>query len=93
LIGRQTVVPFNLEALTLTEFLGRDDLLSFSSLDRYGATPFVGQKIFERRKQIGTKPPLLLPKPESVLPENRLPAKALPDVPPNLEFQKKERSG
>ncbi len=43
------------------QFFQRDESLSFPALGRHRATPFIGQKIFQRLKQIRTKPPLLLP--------------------------------
>jgi len=44
-----------LDSLVAPQFLQRDEPLPLSSLDRHCATLLVGQKIFQRPKQIRTK--------------------------------------
>src|SRR5262249_14704256 len=55
LIGRQSVAPLNIDELTFTNIVQRDQALAFAPLDRQRAARFIGEKIFDRREQVRTK--------------------------------------
>src|SRR5439155_21482811 len=59
-LGSHWVRWSHLDPLVGPQFFQRDEPLPFSSLNRHSTTPFVGQKIFQRAKQIRTKSPLFL---------------------------------
>src|SRR5207247_11219379 len=59
-LGSHWVRWFHLDPLVSPQLFQRDEPLPFSSLNRHSTTPFVGQKIFQRSKQVRTKSPLFL---------------------------------